>query len=272
MSSDQPQHDRREFFRCDLTKLGDNAVLRTRQRDYLVDMLEESAGGFALFSELAVNAQQGDVLSMAYRGGIFEVEVAHISGGDEGVRIGLKRIKELKFLHSDGWLGIFSWRDMNSSRGIAVVATVLVALMGCGFLWGAWLPESAKPQWSAILKGRWREPVAAPAPIEPSPAEREQQIVEQIGLLAGDDWTAELNVSDEQNEQIEAIVHKTTKQLQAIYRREQTSGDPSQWSHAGLQLIRNSWTEIEDVLTEEQRAKWRNMRKKMEPGKVASAG
>lgn len=268
MTNQSDSTDRREFFRCDLSKLGDKAVLRTNRRDYLVEMVEESAGGFGLRSETAIQTSEGAVLSMAYRGGCFEVEVAHITHNEEETRVGLKRLKELKFLHSDGWLGIFSWREMNSTRGLVVASMFLLALTLAGFLWGAWLPESAKPQWSALLKGQWREEEqeagGKPEPKnEASPEDREKQIVEQIGLLANDNWTNQLNVSEEQNQKIEAIVRDTTKRLQKIYQQGQSADDPSQWSHAGLKLIRDSWADIENVLTEEQREKWRNIRNKV---------
>ncbi|MCR9119462.1 MAG: PilZ domain-containing protein [bacterium] len=270
MNTETSPFDRRQYFRFDLSGFDDKAVLRTSQGDRLVGMLEESAGGFAVFCEDPIRLKMGQILSMAYKNGCSEVVVIHCSEEEDGVRIGLRRSKELKFLHSDGWFGLFSWREMNSRKGILVATLLFIGVLAGGFLWGAGLSEDSKPQWSALLKGQWRE--QEPQTEALSPEEIEQQIALQLTLLSalsGGDWTHELSVSPQQKANIDQIVQATSHELHTIYRDRKQLDDPTTWSTAGMDVIRKSLSQIDTVLTDDQQQKWREMRTKIVANQVA---
>jgi hypothetical protein len=88
--------ENRKSFRI-LTPAGrERALLRVGKKKLTVQLVDESAGGFAIACQGLVNAALGEVLELRTPGGLHEVKVIRREEFSNGVLIGLERLRDLE--------------------------------------------------------------------------------------------------------------------------------------------------------------------------------
>ncbi|MEQ8787696.1 MAG: PilZ domain-containing protein [Pirellulaceae bacterium] len=251
------EEDRRRSFRCPVSPDDEPAILRTNKGDVIVSVHEKSAGGFGVTTEQNVAFREGQVLSLATNSGCTEVEVMHIEAEQDRTRVGLKVIRELKYLGGGPLLSIDNLRRCLSSGSNVLRLAAMILLCGGFFIWGATLPVG---QWAKGAGDRiFGDSSNKNAAYTVNPQLREKQLALNFLRLDGltnHKFAISLDLSPQQSTQIRGIVDDTTAALSLLYDRKGASADPDQWSDLGMQTIHASWRQIEKVLSEQQRAKW----------------
>lgn len=259
------EQDRRSSFRCPVAQEDEAAILRTDRNDVVVRICERSAGGFGVTTEQAVKFKQGAILSLANSSGCFEVQAVHIGAPENGVtRIGLKTIRELKFLRGGPTSNAFTLRQLlTTGSGLLKLATMLVLFAGF-FVWGATLTQG---DWFNSVSGDGIRS-SGRGGYAINPERTEQQLAMQYLRLDGltkERFVVALNLSPEQQTTIRGILADTTQALSMLYARRDSSQNPEEWSDLGMQTIYTSWKQIEGVLSDKQRAKWDELLSKSNP-------
>jgi len=247
--------ERRESYRCPIQSGMDTAALRTWRGDVMVRIVEESAGGFTISGDKPRHMKKikpGQTMSMVAASGCCEVRVVHVTHNDDGVRVGLQRLREMQFLGN----GV-------SGAKVASVAALVVAM----FLGGLYIPEKWKPQPTALAKGLWRHPEEPDDAALLDPAElRKQLAIDYLKLdnLQSPQYTRELELTAGQQHEISGIVAETSRALAKLYQQQSQAGNASaemstqteaDWSNNGLKLMQASWDRIQAVMTGPQREK-----------------
>jgi hypothetical protein len=251
------EFERRTSFRCPITQEDEAAILRTDRNDLVVRVCERSAGGFGVMTEQPVKFKKGAILSLATSAGCCEVEVMHVGPEEDGVtRIGLKNLRELKFLRGGPLLSLYTLRRLvTTGSGAFRLVTMLVLCAGF-FVWGATLPVD---DWFRSASGRLFPSQRGDAG---NPQQAEQELAIQYLRLDGltrQRFVAALDLTPNQQTTIRGILEETTTALGMLYERQADAKNPEEWSGLGMQTVYASWRQIEQVLTDEQRAKWDEM-------------
>ncbi len=76
---DQPQRDRRSAYRCPAPASHQEATLKTEQEEFPVQLLDESAVGFAVRIQGPLSVEANDVVRLRTISGWFEVRVANVA-------------------------------------------------------------------------------------------------------------------------------------------------------------------------------------------------
>jgi hypothetical protein len=87
--------DQRNSFRCPSTDDGQKAVLQVGQRQVVVLLTNQSAGGFSVTAEGNLRVREGQVLLMRTSAGWFQAQVIHKQTSDGQTSLGLIRLADL---------------------------------------------------------------------------------------------------------------------------------------------------------------------------------
>jgi hypothetical protein len=252
--------ERRATFRCPVQSHDGPALLKVSGKELVVQLIEESAGGFGVVATQVKGLREGQEAMLTTTAGRYEVRIAHLTQVGETTRVGLNRLADL---NDKTRTRLFGWLPFRAatpqSRGWA--ALLLFALCGCFFFWGTAFPSA----W-------WRDFTWGEIRIEQTPEqrarqrevlqdEREKLFVQSFRLLdelTSRDFTESLELSRFQKRRISKIVDQTTEKLEQLVDN-RGAAQEEQWVDAGLSLIVTSWKEIQAVLTDEQRARWHDM-------------
>lgn len=263
------EQDRRSSYRCAVAADQEAAILRTDKRDIVVQVREKSAGGFGVVTEQPVKLEQGAILSLATSGGCCEVQVVHVIENEGEFRIGLKNLRELKFLRGGPLLSLYTLRRMlTTSSGLLRLAIIIVMCAGF-FVWGATLPVD---EWLQAASGRWTPSLPRGSGFH-DPVQREKELALSYLRLDGltkQRFVVALNLSSNQQSTIRGILDDTTSALAMLYDRKDATTNPDEWSDLGMQTVYASWKQIEQVLTDEQRAKWDAMLRDAAPAEISA--
>jgi len=88
--------EQRQSFRIRIPEELEHAVLRVGGKTVEVRLVDESAGGFSIAIDHKVKAAPGNILRLRTAAGWHEVRVIHVLACDEGVLLGLVRLKDLE--------------------------------------------------------------------------------------------------------------------------------------------------------------------------------
>jgi len=238
--------DRRSSYRCTARRDDDVAVIRTKRRDLVVRVVEESAGGIAIHTTQPNLFAKGDLLSIAHNATCFGVRVVHITDLEDRAKIGMERLGELKYLHSAGLLHGVSVRD-------AVVAICLLLLLGAGLFFG-W--RSAPDDWKASLLGQAEPP--APIIVEQTPEELLAAKYLRLSDARSEKFTTVLDLSKDQQIQINKAINTASRSISQLYSSRKSEND-TEWINSSLDLIQQTWLQIENTMQPEQQAKFHRM-------------
>jgi len=146
--SEQRDREKRKAFRFSLWKPQQQGVLKVKERELPVRMLDGSAGGFSVVTDRDPGMAVDDLLELRTPSGRFEVRVVHVrkevpkaTNGRTGhapgalkFRVGLERLRDLTPSDEEpvriGWLERLSPRGyVSSSIPLGVMAVVFVLAM-----------------------------------------------------------------------------------------------------------------------------------------------
>ena len=232
--------ERRESFRCPVPSEKDVAILRTERSDIVVLVLDESASGMGVLIPKHVELTKGQTAAIASSNGCSEVCVAYIEevGGER--RAGLTRVRDIDFLPSEGMSGVaYLLRRMAAAatRGVGLVVTLAACFaLAAGsifFLPKLWEGDRSPQQERELMARRFLD----------------------LDSLSSVKVTSVLKLTRSQKSRIVFIVEDTTQGLAALY-EQRDEHDEAAWSDMGIQLIRASWEQVDQVLTDEQKANW----------------
>lgn len=238
--------DRRESYRCPIAHIDSPAILRLGNRDEVVHVADQSAGGFTLECEKPPRLKVGQLVTLATGAGCCEAKVIHMTETEDRVKVGLKRLRETKDVS----------RSMLDA-GTAVRLLIIFVLCTVFFAWGA--RTSAGSFLGEWLSTEQDEPSVSVEPIDPDERARNEQKLAMnmlnLGTLRSSTLASELNLNGEQQQQIFAIVQQTTADLSSLYER-RNAITPEDWTDLGLKITQTTSQEIQNVMTDDQHRKW----------------
>lgn len=85
----------RECFRCPAPDDGASAVLELGQRQLIVELIDQSAGGFAIRTAAKSRLRVGQTVKLRTNTGWCEALVVHVERVDDDLRVGLQRTGDL---------------------------------------------------------------------------------------------------------------------------------------------------------------------------------
>jgi hypothetical protein len=239
--------ERRNSFRCPIQSLDGPALLKVGSKEIVVQLVEESAGGFGVIAdEGAAKLKEGQPGLLATTSGRFEVSVSHITNVDEKMRVGLNRLADLE---GDNHAGLFG-----STRSVALL---LLGICSLFFFWGTAFPST---WWHDIGLGGSRLSQTNVG-SDPRQSDREQLILRSCRLLdelTSREFRESLQLTQVQQQRIAKIVEKTNKSLDQIT-NDRGAADSGRRIDVGLGLIATAWLEVQEVLTDEQKMRWKEL-------------
>ena len=101
-----------------------------QNKDFVVRVCEESAGGYSIIGDKGLAVKAGQMVTLATGAGCSEARVVHITDGDDGIRMGLQRIRDIK---GDANVAVkkqlgFSWSRVRTIGRAVVVVLICVLL------------------------------------------------------------------------------------------------------------------------------------------------
>jgi len=271
--------ERRRSFRCTVAEEGQPALLRVRQADVPVRLLDESASGFRIVSDEKVPVKEGQTLLLGTTAGWHTIRVVRLDRTEKGLLLGLERIGDLPVaLKGLGFFatlwgaigprsGLFGWKALLSGVALASIVGVMV------FCWVemnpfglGWAPTSDPSDRSGTAS-----PFASDAPSRDGEARgsgfsfrslfgggrtRSRAVkkrLRRVGTLTSSSVKDWLGLTSQQQEEIDRILTQTS---QTLARGTARGKDVPKWEE---ELTRGAESRLLDVLTDEQKEKWRGM-------------
>lgn len=145
--------NQRSTYRCRTIEPSQRAVLKVGRKQVVVELLDESMGGFAVQSLDRIRVKFGQVLKLRTRVGWSVVEVIHIARLGSRSRIGLRRLDDLPdprltaALHRNSFPGARAGRKLQSTEGFLSQALGIGLVVIVGF-------------WIAATHSIWRPKVS----------------------------------------------------------------------------------------------------------------
>lgn len=230
-------NERRESYRFPARSTDGVAILRNQGVDLMVALAEESSGGFGVVTAKPVPLKVGEELGLATEDGNYIVRVCHVTETDGQTRIGLKRVRDVDFLPT-GRVGLKNLRHCLLSPAMAAARLLVAAACLAAFVAGFLL---APNDW---LKGA-TAPAAARMEMPPLAHDFER-------LLVSERFATSLALTDEQRRRIDDVVGRTTTRMSTLF----ITTPPESRNETAIQIIRASWEQVQDVLTDEQKHMW----------------
>jgi hypothetical protein len=273
--------EKRNAFRCPVSQPEHVALLRVgKKRQMRVQLLDESAGGFAVLADRHPGVQAGDVVRLCTESGWHEVRVVHVCkhrpavaegeslGESEGpqFRVGFERLRDLAPREGArclrawfGRLGIGRSLPLFSSAAVVVVVLLLsvTAALAAGAAILHQIVNSRPTSQSAL--SQLEEPISSSAPSRN--ADGPSQTMPTIARLPGaspfasKEVARELELSQSQQEEIGRIVDLSGEAVRQIPLR--WPGQTREQHDEKRQiLLDEARRRILQLLTEEQRDRW----------------
>ena len=246
--------NRRQAFRCAVADVDARALLRISEGEVVVQVVDESAGGYGVESDRELAVREGELAGLTTESGQSICRVVRVEYHDDGkTAVGLQRISEIaEEPKSASNTGLFA-RWFGRSFGSLVLLLAFGLGTGCavGFAQYGRLPflNSSKSTTTAANGG---------PSIPTDPAKRAAALTQSFNSLdelKSRHFVKALSLTDGQQRKIDSVVDKLMLELATVH---VDRGDlsPEAGSHMGLLMIRRAWLKVESTLTPEQMAKW----------------
>ncbi|QDU96504.1 PilZ domain-containing protein [Lignipirellula cremea] len=245
--------NRRTSYRCPVRSNDEVAILRTRRRDLVVRIIDESAGGLSIQVENSKELSEGEILSIAHNSSCFEVRVAYLreQAEDGKWRVGLERRGELKYLHSAGVFHGVTFRDFTASFGLLAVTSAILFM-----IW-----HMSPPEWKKGLFGEEDTAIVENSDAENDSEAREKLLAAKYLRLSdarSPRFANMLELTPPQVKEIHTVVEATSRSIAGMYRN-RSGDDDDRWIDASLDLINKTWMRIEQVMTPPQHERFAQM-------------
>lgn len=250
MNRRERANEQRKSFRCRVPEQRKEAEIKVGRRWVALKLFNESAGGFAAWTEQDPGVQVNDLVQLKSELGCFEVRVAHVGpvkasekpGEEAGpsFRLGLERVRDLNrdLQPEAGASKDHRRRNLGRSGGVFVAAaTVLVVGVVMGAVGAAWRPVPGG--WRS-----WRQQSHAPTARSQS-----------VGLA---EVVRELGLTQQQQHQILGCAEMTAQAIQELDVR-WIHDTPEVRARKQVMLLEVAWQQILALLTEEQRQRWKEL-------------
>lgn len=242
--------NRRQAFRCAVAEPDARALLRISEGEVIVQIVDESAGGFGVISDRELVVHEGELAGLTTRRGQSICRVVRVEyGDDETTSIGLQRVSEIaEEPKTASNAGIFvRW----FGRSMGAVVMLLAFGLGLGVALGfAKFGNLALPLTSRTT--------ATHPSIPADPAKRAAALTKSfnnLDELKSQQFVKMLHLTDGQQRKIDTIVDKLMLQLAEVH-VDRGDRSPEACSHIGMMMIRRAWLQVEGLLTEDQMQKW----------------
>lgn len=248
--------ERRRSFRCRVQLYDDAAILKGKRGDVIVRVVESSAGGFGVVADSKTQVKSGEVLTLMTNNESWSVRVVHVTRQDRVVRLGLQRLAETgkpragRFSRGGGRMRSYtSIRRWLQGAGVAAII---------GLAWMIYYPEHSpwkalsRPAQRALPKviTSWSDNDAVPA------AATWNAEFPELKALNSSELVERLDLSLKQQEQMTEVIESTVRGLNRVYTDRDTTL-PGDWSDRAMLIIHASFLEMSDLMTDEQRRRWR---------------
>lgn len=242
--------ERRTSVRCAVQSDEEAAILRTERSDFMVRLVEKSAGGYGLVIERDLDLEVGQTVSLATSGGCCEAKVVHVAHDGEETRLGLQNIRDLSHLPGgSNWLTrklAVAWKSKYARIQLAIVL-----LLGLGvFIWGSTLPKED-------------DSAAASTPVSNTSLEAAKRKNRKLALdhlrlggLTKGNVITDLDLTPKQRTEIDGILSETAAAMAIVYDEQSDGNEDQALADVALQLVFFAGRQIEEVLTEQQRSRW----------------
>ncbi|MBI1904158.1 MAG: hypothetical protein HYS13_23940 [Planctomycetia bacterium] len=246
--------DRRHSYRCVNPPQREVAVLQTGKSDHVVRVVEESAGGMGIVAPKAAAVKQGQTVIVVSASGKHELEVMHVVAMPGEKRIGLQRVRELPLAQKHATRRERLWHFSPGNLAISATAVVVAAIgvyLGTNYFDGK---PGASQEWDiAAFATKLAES------HQPERSERDgAQHVTRLGGLTEKSVVTQLKLTGQQQKQVAVEIDELTRRLALLF-SERGKRSESEWADQGLLILRASWEQIDGILTDEQRMKWREL-------------
>ena len=152
----QMSTEHRTSYRCSTADSSQKAVLKVGREQWIVDLLDQSSGGFAISTLEKVALEPGQTIALRTNVGWSECEVIRVSAEQQATRIGLRRLHELLDPRLEQELHRSSMPAF-AARGLKGSASPLACILGAALclVIGFWIVVSNSvwlPKLQELLK------------------------------------------------------------------------------------------------------------------------
>ena len=281
--------DRRKAFRCPVLGPEQIVLLVLNRTEVPVQLIDESATGFAVRMTRSPKLKVGDIVRLRTRSGLHEVSVTHVSeeetagvdeSGDEGpvpvCRVGLERREDLgAFEAVPCWKALLQSKLKGSAVVIAACMFVVIGIAAAIFVGvSVWGPSGAAEHSSAVPRQRKAEsPSILESIIESQSGQKPRKQADrpagEIGtgrhasgasggakIFTDRDVARQLGLTAIQKEAIEKIAaasQEIKSQLQ------KATSDPAKQAEMAAAVAEEAEKQVLDLLSDRQRAVWQSM-------------
>ena len=240
--------NRRQAFRY--AKMADaRALLRTSDGEVVVQITDESANGFGVEADRALDLHEGELTGFTTKSGQSICRVIRVEYDAGKTIVGLQRISEIAEEPETSGNSHLMLRWFGRNAGS--VALLLAFGLGLGIAMGL----ATSRNWHG---GGANPATARPDMIPPDADQRASTLVKQFGnldKLTSRQFIKVLNITNGQQQRIDRVVETLVGQMSKV-RIDGTHRSPEESAHMGLLMIRRAWMQVEGVLTPDQMAKW----------------
>ena len=240
--------DKRHSYRYPVQEGFRSAIVKIGRQELLVQLVEESAGGFSLTCDSPFAFKAGQEALLQNSGGVYQVEIAHVTKHEETTRVGLKRLASVSQPEppkSSGFAAIFAGGGQRQSGG--VLSFMLFAAMG------ACLALFFSGGFDALGGGANGNSSAVSYQLT-SPGGTFHRGLAGLNTLTSEDIAGKLGLSDMQRKNIQSIFQQTSQSLSAAYER--SGSDSAAWEQESGQLVEQAARRVVSSLTREQLQEW----------------
>lgn len=272
--------EKRSAFRCPVQETVQWSVLRVRKKKLPVQLLDESAGGFALLADRHPGVEAGDVVRLCTESGWHEVRVVHVrkyepavaegepvgENGGPQFRVGLERVRDLAPREAPGglraWLdrlGIgnsLPWFSSTAMAGIVLALSVTAALAAGAVLFSR-MGDSSPTRHNPL--SRPGEPLSSG--VASQSAGESSRLAATTGQLPGSspftlkEMTRELQLSRSQQAEIGRIISLSNEAVRQIPVRWPGQTREQQAEKRRI-LLDEAHRQALQLLSDEQRDRW----------------
>ena len=242
--------DSRTAYRYAIASNDASAVMRTDSGEFIVQIVDESAGGWGVFCDPKVVLKEGDVVGLTTQRGKSICRVVRIDPDDDYLLVGLFRISDVMEepkSHANGTL--FARQLSKTTSSLCLLLAFAVGMGGALGLIKAGFFNFGKSL-SALQRTRFD--------VAGDPAKRLQALsnnLASLDALKSRQVMKNIGLTDGQQRKIDNVLEKLVVDLATIHvdRRDIA---PEAGSYMGLLMLRRAWTQVEQTMTKDQLAKW----------------
>jgi hypothetical protein len=218
--------------------------------DVIVQIADESAGGWGVFCDPNVEMKEGEVVGLTTPRGKSICRVVRVDADDDHLLVGLFRVSDiLEEPESQANGKLFTHQLSKSGMSLFLLMAFAVGLGGALGLSQVGLSLFGKSA-AATQKSRF----ALPSDAEHRLVSLSDNLA-SLDVLKSRQAIKAIGLTDGQQRKIDDILESLVVDLAAI---QVDRGDiaPEAGAYMGLLMLRRAWTQVEQTMTEEQLAKW----------------